>query len=196
MNLPTIDQIENLHEKYAPSQNAFDLVFTHCQIIWDIAKQLIENNKIEVDQNLIKVGCLLHDIGVYKLYLPNGEIDHLKYISHGWLGYKLLKEEGMPEEICRFALHHTGVGISKQEIIDENLPLPAIDIQPKTKEERLVMYADKFHSKSQPPFKTFETYKNFVRKFGEDKVKKFEALKAEFGEPDLEPIAKKYRQNV
>jgi uncharacterized protein len=55
------------------------------------------------------------------------------------------------------------------------------------------MYADKFHSKTSPPtFVTGDTYAEDVRRFGEDKAATFEALRAEFGEPDLTPLIKAY----
>ena len=52
------------------------------------------------------------------------------------------------------------------------------------------MYADKFHSKSTPPqFRTASAYAASVRRFGEDKVAAFEAMRARFGEPDLAPFS-------
>ncbi|MGO4760457.1 phosphohydrolase, partial [Streptomyces sp. 2MCAF27] len=34
MILPTVDDIRALHEKSAPTREAFDLVYTHCEIVW------------------------------------------------------------------------------------------------------------------------------------------------------------------
>lgn len=131
------------------------------------------------------------------MYLPNGEIDHKNYIQHGVRGYELLKEEGFDESICRIASCHTGVGLSKQEVIDEGLPLPPQDYTAETTEERLVMYADKFHTKTTPPkFMTTAAYREHTRKFGEQKVERFNDLIAEFGEPDIETLAKKYRLEI
>src|SRR5690606_41580557 len=49
------------------------------------------------------------------------------------------------------------------------------------------MYADKFHTKSRPSsFLSPEEYRDHVRRFGEDKVTAFEALRAEFGDQDLD----------
>lgn len=186
-----------LHKKHAPSQAAFDLVFTHCQIVWELAEQLIKKSSLPVDSELVKVGCLLHDIGVYRLYLPNGEIDHANYIKHGTKGDALLKEEGFGEQFCRFASCHTGVGLTKREIEKEGLPIPPADYLAKTPEEQLVMYADKFHTKTTPPkFMTVDTYAEKQRKFGEDKVVLFRQFQKEFGTPDLQPLAKKYHAEV
>lgn len=192
-SLPTYEEIVALHKKYAPSAAAFKLVFTHCQIIWELAEQLIEKSNLSVNSELVKVGCLLHDIGVYRLYLPNGEIDHKNYIKHGTLGYELLTEEGFSEEICRVASCHTGVGLSKQEIEEDGIPIPAADYYAETPEEKLVMYADKFHSKTTPPkFLTPKAYENKLAEFGEVKVARFKKFQDEIGQPDLTVLAKKY----
>lgn len=193
MNLPTYEEIISLHKKYAPSDSAFDLVFTHSQIIWELAEQLIEKSSLTVNSELVKAGCLLHDIGVYRLYLPDGEIDHKNYIKHGTEGYALLKEEGFNEQICRFASHHTGVGLSKREIEEVGLPIPPADYFAETPEERLIMYVDKFHTKTTPPtFMTADTYAEFRKKFGQETVDQFRSFQKEFGTPELESFAQKY----
>ena len=39
-DIPTLDQIDELHKKIAPSQAAYDLVHTHCVVVATIARQL------------------------------------------------------------------------------------------------------------------------------------------------------------
>lgn len=202
MNLPNLDKIEALHHKYTPADSVFDLVFTHCKIVSDIAQQCIANKHLAVDAELVKVGCLLHDIGVYPLFDKDGkERRDLHYIIHGIRGEEILRAEGLPEIIYRFASHHTGAGITKQGIKDLNLPLPPRDYLAETPEEELIMYADKFHSKwpgkfyseDEPPcFNTYEWSKRHVAKFGEDKVEKLGAMAEKFGVPDLEPLVAQY----
>lgn len=191
--MPTLEAIKELHRKYAPSDAAYELVFTHCRIVWEIAEQLINKSHPDVDPAFAQAACLLHDIGVYRLYMPDGEIDHANYIKHGILGYELLKEEGFDENLCRIACCHTGVGLSRQEVIDEGLPLPLRDYMAENTVEQLVMYADKFHTKTTPPkFMTTATYRERTRKFGEQKVERFNKLIEEFGEPDLQVLAAQY----
>ena len=153
MRIPTDEDILRLHEKHAPTANAFDLVYAHCLIVCGIAEQLHARMRAdqEIDIDLTRAGALLHDVGVYRLYDPAGNLDGANYIRHGILGYELLQEEGLPEEICRFASHHTGVGLTRDDVIAQRLPLPPADYLAETAEERLVMYADKFHSKKTPP---------------------------------------------
>ena len=194
----TFEEIKALHKKYAPSEEVYDLVFTHCQIVRDIAEQLIARNDLAVDGELVRMGCLLHDIGVYPLFNTDGKLrEGAHYITHGVEGENILRAEGLSEQIWRFASHHTGVGLTKQDIIDQKLPLPVEDYVAITDEEALVMYADKFHSKTTPPtFNSYERYRKKVTEFGESKVFEFERLVQKFGLPDLMPLAKKYGYEV
>jgi len=192
--IPTDSEILALHEKYAPSPEALDSVYTHCAIVRRIAEQLLGRASAAfpgagVNAGLVRAGALLHDIGVYRLYDEAGNLDHAGYIRHGVLGYEVLEAEGFAAGICRFASCHTGVGISRQDVIRQGLPLPLADYLARTPEEKVVMYADKFHTKSSPPrFLTAEAYAASVRRFGEDKVAAFEAMRAQFGDPDLTPL--------
>ncbi|KOG59886.1 phosphohydrolase [Streptomyces antibioticus] len=187
MSIPAPDEIRALHEKYAPTAEAFTLVHTHCEIVWSIAEQLLSAPRLShLDADLVRAGCLLHDIGVYRLYDADGRLDHAQYIRHGLLGHEILEQEGFPEALRRFCSHHTGVGLTRHDVLSQGLPLPPADYLAVTEEERLVMYADKFHTKSRPSaFLTADEYATHVRRFGEAKVTAFQALRAEFGEPDL-----------
>ncbi|MER7478104.1 HD domain-containing protein [Streptomyces sp. NPDC126510] len=187
MRIPGPAEIRALHEKYAPTTEAFTLVHRHCEIVWGIAEQLLSSPHLaHLDAELVRAGCLLHDIGVYRLYDADGRLDHRNYIRHGLLGHEILEAEGFPEPLRRFCSHHTGVGVTRHDIVSQALPLPPADYVAVTEEERLVMYADKFHTKSRPEaYLCPDEYAAYVRRFGEDKVTAFEALRSEFGEPDL-----------
>ncbi|MFD8197961.1 HD domain-containing protein [Streptomyces sp. NPDC059701] len=187
MRIPGTEEIRALHRKYAPTTEAFDLVHTHCEIVWSVAEQLLAAPRLgHLDAELVRAGCLLHDIGVYRLYGDDGRLDHRNYIRHGLLGHGILEDEGFPEALRRFCSHHTGVGVTKEDVVSQGLPLPVADYLAVTDEERLVMYADKFHSKSRPTaFLTADEYASQVRRFGAEKVTAFQALRTEFGDPDL-----------
>jgi uncharacterized protein len=195
MRIPTDEEILVLHEKHAPTPAALDLVYTHCVIVCAIAEQLRSRPGagLDVDIDLARAGSLLHDIGVYRLYDDAGTLDHANYIRHGLLGYELLHAAGLPEAICRFASRHTGVGISRDDVLAQRLPIPPGDYLAETEEERLVMYADKFHSKTTPPvFRTASAGAGQLRRFGEDKVRAFQAMRDTFGEPDLARLSETY----
>jgi uncharacterized protein len=197
MWIATDEEIRQLHERHAPTAEALDLVYTHCQIVAAIAGQLLAASGFAADANLVRAGCLLHDIGVYQLYNGAGQLDHAHYIRHGVLGQELLRAAGFPEVICRFAAHHTGVGLTAGDVLRQELPLPPGDYLAETPEETVVMYADKFHTKSTPPaFVTAAAYAASVRRFGADKVAAFAAMREALGQPDLAPLALVYGQRV
>ena len=82
-------------------------------------------------------------------------------------------------------------------MLRERLPLPAQDYLAETEEERLVMYADKFHSTTTPPtLLTADAYAARLSRFGAGKVAIFAAMRATFGEPDLSPFAIAYGHHV
>jgi uncharacterized protein len=193
MKIPTDEEIRALHEKYAPTREAYDLVYTHCEIVCEIAEQILDGTALNLNADLVRAACLLHDIGVYRLYNSTGELDHARYVRHGVLGYDLLLDEGFPEEICRFCSCHTGMGLSRDDVRKQGLPLPIADYLAESGEERLVMYADKFHSKTNPPtFVTAASYAAQVRRFGEDKTETFRSMYETFGEPELSSFVGKY----
>ncbi len=197
MRIPGDAAIVALHERHAPTPEAFEVVYTHCLVVCDIAGQLHASSGVEADLGLVRAGALLHDVGVYRLYDAAGRLDQAGYIRHGLLGYELLRAEGLPEAVCRFAVRHTGVGITRQDVLRQELPLPPADYVAETPEETLVMYADKFHTKTAPPsFLTADAYAAYVDRFGADKVAAFEAMRATFGDPDLAPLAAAYGQRI
>lgn len=193
MQLPSLDEAKLLHKKYAPSKAAFDSVWGHSQIVRRIALQVVARHHL-IDKDLVSTGALLHDIGVYELYEGDELSESRAYITHGLLGYKLLRAEGLDEAICRFALLHTGVGITTEDIKNQKLPLPLRDYLAETDEERIVMYADKFHSKTDPPvFNSANWYRSHLQdKLGVHKVNLFDEMVQEFGEPNLKPLMATY----
>jgi len=195
--IPSDEQIRALHEKYAPTQEAFELVYTHCRIVCEVAEQLMARQRLDVDADLVRAGCLLHDIGVYQLYTPSGELDHATYVRHGVLGHELLRELGYPDVLCRFCSCHTGVGITRDDIVAQCLPIPPGDYVAETAEEELVMYADKFHSKTTPPvFVTAAAFTEKISRFGEAKAREFARMRSRYGDPDLTPLAAAYGHSV
>ncbi len=197
MRIPADEEILAVHHAHAPTPAAFDLVYTHCQIVAAVASQLLESSGFGADPALVRAGALLHDVGVYCLYDSGGRLDQENYIRHGILGQQLLREAGFPAVICRFAAHHTGVGLTRDDVLAQHLPVPPADYLAETPEETVVMYADKFHSKTAPPvFLTAAAYAVNVRRYGADKAAAFQAMRDQLGEADLAPLARFYGQRV
>ena len=67
------------------------------------------------------------------------------------------------------------VGITTEEIINNNLPLPFRDFVPVSVEEQIICFADKFYSKSGDIFheKSVTEVRKSIRKFGEKNLGRF-----------------------
>ncbi|MBL7258940.1 HDIG domain-containing metalloprotein [Paractinoplanes lichenicola] len=187
-DLPTDDEIRALHERFAPTPAAFELVWTHCLIVRDLALSFPAPG---TDPDLVRAGALLHDIGVYRLRPDEA------YIRHGVLGHELLRSLDLPEPLARICSHHTGVGLTRDDILTQALPLPPADYLDETPTETVIMYADKFHSKTTPPrFWTAKSYAESLARFGPAKVARFAELVATYGEPDVDSLARRYGNQV
>lgn len=117
---------------------------------------------------------MLHDIGICQTDAP-GIYCHgtHPYICHGILGAAMLRAEGF-ERHARVCERHTGAGLSLNDIVGQNLPLPHQDFLPVTLEEQLICYADKFFSKSHPEQeKTIEQAERSLSKFGTEGLERF-----------------------
>jgi len=205
MTYPDDQTIVALHKKYAPNDKSFRIVYEHCQIIEKLAQLLIRQNHLKLDENLVHVAALLHDIGYYPLLDETGYEPKGVGIKHGVMGAEILRKEGIDEAICRIAERHTGVGLTREGILKSKLPIPPRDFIPETAEEWLITYVDKLHSKAilaDDPhdvlgwFNAPETYLEHARKFGADNAAIFAGLIKKYGVPDLQGLAKKYSQEI
>lgn len=198
MNYPSDHEIEQLHHKYAPDQAAFDIIYTHCKIVWEIAAELIHAKNLQVDEDLVRAGCQLHDIGVYQLFKPDGAFyEPVLYTLHGLFGQEIVEAEGLGAVLGDVITRHIGAGITKEDIVKNGLPLPHTDFIPISVEEQLVSYADNFHTKDIPAlFCTYESIKVHQDKYGQDSVDRLENMRDTFGEPDIIALAAKYRQAI
>lgn len=139
---------KNIIKKYYKENNkAYRIILEHGEVV---AKKALEiaNRTEGVDLKFIEEASLLHDIGVFLTDVPNIDcFGEEPYISHGVLGRSILEKEGLPKHalVCE---RHLGVGITKEEIIESNLPLPERDMIPLSKEEEIISIADNFFSKS------------------------------------------------
>ena len=117
---------------------------------------------------------MLHDIGIVRTYAPGIECFGTEpYIRHGMIGATMMREEGY-EDIARICERHTGAGLSLDDIVSQDLPLPHQSFLPETIEEQLICYADKFYSKSHlEREKTIEQAERSLAKFGTSGVERF-----------------------
>lgn len=117
---------------------------------------------------------MLHDIGIFKCDAAGIQCFGTEpYICHGRIGAELLRSEGFPRH-ARVCERHTGAGITKAQVIVQNLPLPQQDFLPETMEEKVICYADKFFSKTHlDREKTIEQAEKSLSKFGDEGVLRF-----------------------
>ena len=225
--IPNFDEIDELHRKYAPSQEAYELVYRHSMIVAEMVQELSKrHNNLFVrrctlgeeaiagvtsrippqllDTSEAVVGALLHDIGTYAVIDndgSNGEpvsFDKDRYILHGIIGYDLLKAEGVDEEIAQFCRNHTGVGLTAEQVREQHLPLPEDDYVPMNLEQEIVMYADNFNSKSNPPrFYTAAKAIERCDKFGKENGDRMRELVNVYGEPQcIAALAEQYHMPI
>ncbi|WP_172146226.1 HD domain-containing protein [Bifidobacterium panos] len=249
--IPTLEQVDELHRRIAPSDAAYELIHLHCVIVARIARTLarrqnalftrrctlpkdaaelagrassvnngdgekllhavpptdgVTGGKVPprlIDERLVVIGGLLHDIGTYRLLKHDGsdgeplEFDGPQYIKHGLLGYEYLLEQGVAEEIAQFARNHTGVGLTREDVIRQGLPLLPADYAPVNLEQETVMVADKYNSKSIPPkFLTAEAYTERAARFGEVNKQRWLDLLDQYGTVDVAPLAAEYHLAV
>ena len=124
--------------------------------------------ELELDMRFLHEAAMLHDIGCTLVDAPGIHCHGTEpYIRHGILGGQLLRSEGLPRH-ARVAERHTGTGLTADEIVRQQLPLPHQDLTPETLEEQIICYADKFYSKSHlEREKTPEQALRSLEKFGE-----------------------------
>ena len=177
-----LDYIKILEKYYSPSSELYNLLIAHSQQVANFAIDIIEHNpNLCIDKEFVYEAAMLHDIGIFKCHAPSifctGD---MPYICHGYIGRELLEAEGLPRHalVCE---HHTGSGLSLDDIVAQGLPLPHRDMLPTTIEEKLVCYADKFFSKSRiAPAKPLEKVQAEMARFGEASLARFNELTALF----------------
>ena len=143
-----------LIEKYCAGNTELQhILLTHSRQVADRALAILHAHPEwiesgEVDPVFVEEAAMLHDIGVVLCDAPKIHcLGTHAYIEHGYLGAEILRQEGLPKH-ADVAERHTGTGITYEQIIREQLPIPLQDYTPRTLEERLICYADKFFSKT------------------------------------------------
>ncbi len=154
----------------------------------DIAKR---HPELQLDETFLYDASLLHDIGIIRCAAP--EIccyGTEPYLRHGVCGAEMLLNDGwdkvFPETLvhrwARVCMRHTGAGLTKDDIVSHQLPLPAVDLLPETLEEQAVCYADKFFSKTVlDAEKDLSRVRQSMLRYSADSLRRFEAMHALFG---------------
>ena len=110
-------------------ENTPENVIEHSIAVYRKAMK-IATNFDNADENLIKKGALLHDIGRSKT----------QGITHAIEGVKIAEKYGYDKDVLNIIERHIGAGITENEA--EKLGLPVKSYLPETLEEKIVAHAD------------------------------------------------------
>lgn len=174
--LDFIDPTEILQKFYPKHTYAYSVLWRHSNIVakkaCGVARVVAQTEDIDID--FVYQAAMLHDIGILYVHAPNlGCYGEHPYIMHGIYGAELLRSEGLDRHamVCE---NHIGVGLSKDDIEQQQLPLPQRDMLPRDTETQIVAYADLFFSKH-PDRLDWERTPDMVRK----SLEKFSPAKVE-----------------
>ena len=176
---------DKIIDKYYDSDSRLRTILTvHSRLVADKALRCAAARRLDVDLKFIEEAAMLHDIGIFRCNAPDifchGD---LPYICHGVEGRRILEAEGLPRHalVCE---RHTGSGLTVDDIIRQNLPLPHRDMTPRSEEEQLICYADNFFSKSGDitSEKPIEKVMTSLARHGEQTLDRFLLLHHKFSE--------------
>ena len=121
-----------------------------CSKALEIANRI---NKTEIDKDLIEIGALLHDIGRSKTH----------GFQHAFIGGKILREKGFPNELARITETHLLGGLDVED--SKSVGLPEKNYLPETLEEKIVCLADKLIA-GRREVTIKERFENWFQKYG------------------------------
>ena len=164
-------------DKYYPQDNELKhILLTHSRSVAAKAVDIARRHpELSADETFLYEAAMLHDIGIF---LTDAAgifcFGKMPYICHGYLGADLMRKEGYPRHalVCE---RHTGAGLSLEEIMAQDLPVPHREMTPVSIEEQVVCFADKFFSKTRlDKEKSVEKARNSLLKYGAAGVKRFD----------------------
>lgn len=181
--MSTEDACKVIDKYYGTDPHLRRILVCHSLQVADMALEIVKSHGLPLDPAQVSVAALLHDIGIFLTNAPSiGCNGKDPYILHGVLGAEIIRNEGFGEEIAGVAAHHTGAGITVEDIVKQGLPLPDGDYCPRNLLEKLVCYADKFYSKSgNMQKKTLGQVRAGLSRFGSDSLCRFDELHHMFG---------------
>lgn len=173
----------DLIDKYYPEENELrHILLTHSRSVADKALQIADRHpELTIDRDFLYEGAMLHDIGIF---LTDADGIHCfgthPYICHGYLGADLMRSEGLPRHalVCE---RHTGAGLSLEQIVSQELPIPHREMVPVSLEEQIICFADKFYSKTKlDKEKSVEKARKSLERYGEAGLERFDRWCREF----------------
>lgn len=171
-----MNPIDIIDKYYQEGSELRHILLTHSCSVADKAVQIADRHpELQADRTFLYEAAMLHDIGIF---LTDADgiccFGDKPYICHGYLGADLMRAEGYPRHalVCE---RHTGAGLSLEQIVAQNLPVPHREMVPVSIEEQIVCFADKFYSKTKlDKEKTVEKARKSLERYGEAGLKRFD----------------------
>lgn len=129
-------KIDKMEIELLEKENTPENVIEHCKAVYNKAMKIAANFD-NVDEDLIRKGSLLHDIGRSRTH----------GIKHAIEGVEIARGYGYPQDVLNIIERHIGAGITAEEA--EKLGLPKKSYVPQTLEEKIVAHADNLVSGSE-----------------------------------------------
>jgi len=168
--------IDIINKYYQPGTKGWHILTEHSKAVRDFALDIVSRHpELNADAQFVSDAAMLHDIGIFYTNAPDlGCYGDKPYICHGYLGRELLEKEGLPQHAL-VSERHTGAGLTQEEIIAQNLPVPHRDMLPVTVEEQIICFADKFFNKSKELTKPqmIEKIRRKLLKHGQQQLDRF-----------------------
>ena len=161
---------------YKQGTKLYDIYMSHATDVTNKAVAVAQKHpELAIDVRFIEEAGMLHDISIFLTKAPHIACEgEYPYICHGYLGRELLTIEGFPRHglVCE---RHTGTGLTVDAIDRKKLPIPRREMCPKSLEEQIICFADKFYSKSQlGKEKNVKRIRQSLLKHGADQASKFD----------------------
>lgn len=144
-----VEYFSIIHKYIPPDSLVYPIYMTHCHMV--TRKALAIGRRLDLNKaslRFIEEAAMLHDIGIIKTDTPVLHCyGNLPYLCHGPEGRAILDAEGLPDHAL-VAERHIGVGLTVEDIVAQELPLPHRDMTCQSVEEEIISYADLFYSKN------------------------------------------------
>lgn len=164
-------------DKFYPEENELKhILLDHSRSVSEKALEIAHRHpELQLATPFLGEAAMLHDVGIF-LTDASGIFcfGDKPYICHGYLGADLMRAEGYPRHalVCE---RHTGAGLSLEEIIRQQLPVPHREMVPVSLEEQVICFADKFFSKTKlGKEKSVEKARKSLERYGEEGLQRFD----------------------
>ena len=170
-----MNPINIINKYYKKESSLYNILINHSIDVTNKALDIaLKHPELNIDTDFVKEAGMLHDIGIFKTDAASILcFGSEPYITHGTIGSTILNEEGYPKHalVCE---RHTGAGLTLEEIIEKDLPIPHRDMMPISIEEQVICFADCFFSKTHlNEEKSVESIRAKLAKFGDRSANQF-----------------------